>query len=445
MTNVSLMEKPDEGNPHVRFGEGEVASAKPRRGSLLYNNDGDDIVSVIEKLVKIQERGVDAVNILDFARMDENAHTSFLAALLRYQRGRSQVFVHSFLRRMLDIEPQDESYNVDCQVTIENGRRPDMVISSRTLYVGFENKVCGAIDGESQVTDYWKHVVEKSKDCYGYLVYLTLAGGSPANWSLDPALKDKIEQQYCERSYKQDVLDWLREDVLPNCLISERTLAQSVELYVEILERRTGGVANAQVAEKMMQLIPERFRHYAKIGDLGKLFLEVRGRVGDEVVASALQGLETIKNWMVAQCVYCDQYATAYNLKWILKNNPTVRYKHAPKVSLGIFSSISLFTYCGKKHIGCKGSIKGLTVEIHLCCSEGGLIHGPYLLDSIFESGLTDQQLSDAGFVKGERQHPTVYPMKGFDFGKTDLPELAVHIAQMAKKVESLLEVVSKR
>ena len=28
--------KPDAGNPHVRFDEGEVASAKPRRGSLLY-------------------------------------------------------------------------------------------------------------------------------------------------------------------------------------------------------------------------------------------------------------------------------------------------------------------------------------------------------------------------------------------------------------------------
>jgi len=38
MTNATLRGKPDAGNPHVRFDEGEVASAKPRRGSLLYNN-----------------------------------------------------------------------------------------------------------------------------------------------------------------------------------------------------------------------------------------------------------------------------------------------------------------------------------------------------------------------------------------------------------------------
>ena len=36
MTNAVLRGKPDAGNPHVRFDEGEVASAKPRRGPLLY-------------------------------------------------------------------------------------------------------------------------------------------------------------------------------------------------------------------------------------------------------------------------------------------------------------------------------------------------------------------------------------------------------------------------
>jgi len=40
MTNATLRGKPDAGNPHVRFDEGEVASAKPRRGSLLYKGLG---------------------------------------------------------------------------------------------------------------------------------------------------------------------------------------------------------------------------------------------------------------------------------------------------------------------------------------------------------------------------------------------------------------------
>ena len=38
MTNAAPRGKPDAGNPHVRFDEGEVApAATPRRGSLLYD------------------------------------------------------------------------------------------------------------------------------------------------------------------------------------------------------------------------------------------------------------------------------------------------------------------------------------------------------------------------------------------------------------------------
>ena len=38
MTNAILMGKLNAGSPHVRFDEGEVASTKPRRGSLLYKS-----------------------------------------------------------------------------------------------------------------------------------------------------------------------------------------------------------------------------------------------------------------------------------------------------------------------------------------------------------------------------------------------------------------------
>ena len=40
MTNAILRGKPDKGRPHVRFGGGKVASAKPRRGLLLYMAKG---------------------------------------------------------------------------------------------------------------------------------------------------------------------------------------------------------------------------------------------------------------------------------------------------------------------------------------------------------------------------------------------------------------------
>ena len=57
-TGKALDGKPYAGNPHVRFDEGEVApAAKPRRGSLLYN----DRVSETDKAIVLQGK-LDAGN-----------------------------------------------------------------------------------------------------------------------------------------------------------------------------------------------------------------------------------------------------------------------------------------------------------------------------------------------------------------------------------------------
>ena len=66
MTNTALRGKPDAGNPHVRFDEGEVApAATPRRGSLLYN---------VLKSAKINKKplivGAAAVNMCGAALAD---------------------------------------------------------------------------------------------------------------------------------------------------------------------------------------------------------------------------------------------------------------------------------------------------------------------------------------------------------------------------------------
>ena len=59
MTNAILRGKPDAGNPHVRFDEGEVASAKPRRGSLLYTDDEISALKLLgsERIEKYLDAG----------------------------------------------------------------------------------------------------------------------------------------------------------------------------------------------------------------------------------------------------------------------------------------------------------------------------------------------------------------------------------------------------
>src|SRR5574344_1310617 len=59
MTNATLRGKPDAGNPHVRFDEGEVASAKPRRGSLLYKIKAVLLASVLGGVLPCYVRAAD--------------------------------------------------------------------------------------------------------------------------------------------------------------------------------------------------------------------------------------------------------------------------------------------------------------------------------------------------------------------------------------------------
>ena len=61
MTNAALRGKPDAGNPHVRFDEGEVAlAATPRRGSLLYKPMRND--SAIVGLRTVRRKAALAAN-----------------------------------------------------------------------------------------------------------------------------------------------------------------------------------------------------------------------------------------------------------------------------------------------------------------------------------------------------------------------------------------------
>ena len=83
MTNAILRGKPDAGNPHVRFDEGEVASAKPRRGSLLYNrNVVIGVAGVIALVGAIHAKNLDRVVFLE-AHPDDLASEMGTAVLMK--------------------------------------------------------------------------------------------------------------------------------------------------------------------------------------------------------------------------------------------------------------------------------------------------------------------------------------------------------------------------
>ena len=424
---------------------------------------------IIKKFSDLYDRAEHRVNVLDFAPMNENAHTSFLGTILRHEHCGKQIFIKSFLKRIFDcsndgIDFVDEKFDVKEQVTINNGRVLDLCLESKSQYIVLENKVCLASDGDRQMLDYWKHceLMAKKSHKKPRLIYLTLAGGAPADWSLDEKEHQVLvdNQCYFEASYRDEVLAWLKEDVLPNCLYSEACLVHSISLYVDRMARKVGGDVDECLASQAAKFLShvgvlkgripddsnnENFDVVCKLCE--KLEKKADKRSEDRVkFQKAFEVATTLKHWFLSKCVYLDPGWTAYNLKWILKNNPTLEYKNRGRFNVGAFVSIGQFTYYGDKFVQL-ATKEGFRIHINCHCFKSkcleddadGIKQGPYVFPEIFDLGISRKDLESQGFIAspvwGDKYH---FPMPDFDPKKTGLEEVARHIEKMIRVLEKL-------
>ena len=406
---------------------------------------------LVQGLVDIYNKSEHRVNVLDFAPMDENAHTKFLKAILCHERNGKQVFVQSFLKRMLDQEIYDSVFEIQDQVSIEGGRILDLRLKSPNLYVVIENKVRCAKDGDRQMADYLQHckVVAKKSHRQPRIVYLTLAGGVPAKWSLDEEEHGQVinENLYFERSYRDEILGWLCEDVLPNSLQSEISLFHSVSIYVDLLTRMTRGMVDEIVAKKAQERLAKyRISDYCAVSELCDAMVQWKeNRKHKEflpMIEQACDVVTTLRDWLIHKCVYLDPAWAAYNLKWILKNNPTVEYKNRGSFNVGAFASVSQFTYDGEKFVGLATNVSqsGMKVQIHINCKPGGFKDGPYVFPEILKLDVTEAKLLENGFRPSTKWGTDKFhfPMDDFDKEKTGLEDVARHIESMIRKLERL-------
>jgi len=430
----------------------------------------DEVIGkMIDELAKVQI--AHRVNVLDFVpQMNEDAHTKFLREVLSHERNGKQVFVQSFLKRMLDLKDEElneddkSEFEIEDQVSIKikgKSRRLDLRLKSDNQYIVVESKVKGAGDGNLQMADYLTHCKGQGKDYR--LIYLTLAGGTPAEWSVDKENVEnaRIAHRYFERSYCDEVLTWLREDVLPNCLVSERMLYHSVAVYVDAVMRMVGGVnVDDASATKAKELLRELYGRECEYRDVSKLRehidnelkkAEALGRSEDDIqeaelivkMRQARDVVTNLRDYELSKCVYLDPWFTAYHLKHLLRNKPTPQYRNLGEFNVGAFKSIGQFTYSGSRYIELVTK-KG--IRIHLKCTPGGIRRGPYVFAKEMRNiGVSCEALTKNSFVQGEKAESEQYkyPMEDFQENETSLVDVARHIERMIRDLEKIAPVLA--
>lgn len=211
------------------------------------------------------------VNLVDVIGANENAHTRILQILLSYKSENNYPIFDSFIRRFAPNRKKFKSigrylFKLNHPFKIHKGndkgiRYPDIYTYPQDYKSGvsiiIENKINYAEDRIGQVEDYIKGMYDDRKDnnskktpndnCYAFCVLSEMLnckrGGKHDKMGRQMVKNDILGQyiaddHYVLLTYKEDILPWLKEEILLYTYYKEKYLILNVELYISYLENR---------------------------------------------------------------------------------------------------------------------------------------------------------------------------------------------------------------
>lgn len=248
-------------------------------------------------------------NVFDEIRVDENAHTRIFKKLLCYKVDGKYLYLQSFLKRICRYNKISEfpfDKIIDPQITFDKDHIDCLVEeSSREYAVIIENKINGAIDQKRQIERYYERVrcSHGVREKNIYVIYLTLDGNKQvSSYSLPEWLRKKLGNRFIEMNYKNHVLPWLKEDILPEIKIKDVLIESGLRQYIDFLEGRLQlRRFDIIMQDKMNKKISEMF----KLKDMG---LKDRWNFIDKSIAdmnSLILDFNHIKSEMSDKVINC--------------------------------------------------------------------------------------------------------------------------------------------
>ncbi|HZJ79783.1 MAG TPA: PD-(D/E)XK nuclease family protein, partial [Dysgonamonadaceae bacterium] len=209
------------------------------------------------------------INIIDELRADENAHSRILAKFLMHEDLISNEFdiLKSFIGYIVENYKNKNDFR-DIQVkwptlTVEK-ERIDLWIRDSNYAIILENKVQNAGDQYKQLKRYIDTTREygyKEEDIY--VLYL------PPTYEKEPEPQswgryyntDIYRKRYLDLSFRDDILPWLKNSVLPNARVKDRLLLSSLQQYIDHLEGKFSlRTINNKMNMKLQEFIKEELK-----------------------------------------------------------------------------------------------------------------------------------------------------------------------------------------
>ena len=207
----------------------------------------DDRIKKIREIVDVINGYLDSkikelpynINVIDELHANENAHSRILCKLLRYRDSNGKYkILEDLLQYVSQFEGKEEFKKIKLSnpTITQEVERIDLWVRDEDYAIIFENKVRGAIDQNSQLSRYIARTQEAGyEDNKIYVIYLPADEHEPSDNSWGEN-KGKFKKRYINLSFRKHILPWLKESVLPNCIIKEELLISAIRQYIDHLE-----------------------------------------------------------------------------------------------------------------------------------------------------------------------------------------------------------------
>lgn len=259
------------------------------------------LFELVESVEKTKEEWLPQLpyhlNVIDELHINENAHSRILTKLLQYE---SESGKYDFLESLLTYIVAKRDCTSFGRIKIEKPQithekcRIDLWVRDKEYAIIFENKVYNARDREHQLSKYINQTKQYNyREEQIFVVYLSSWGQEPDKQSWGK-YKNAFSGRYVNLSFRDDIIDWLKEQVIPNIRDKDFYLKSAVLQYIDCLE----GIYKKRTIDKEMNMeirkvIEERLKLDKCLDNSEKVRL-LQSKIDD--MDEILQQMETMQN-----------------------------------------------------------------------------------------------------------------------------------------------------
>lgn len=228
-----------------------------------------EILTFIKEYQKLRDAKIRElpyqINLVDELHADEDAHTRILTRLLNFKIDNELPILNSFIR-MAAKKCSDLNNVINDSLRVSKQTEfIDCLIEGHDYSIIIENKINWAKDQDKQIENYIKKVIKhgivKGKI---FVIYLTDTGAKMISDCSFTDFAKKIlsygtdNNRFIESNYKEDILPWLKKEILPEIRYKDDLLISFLKQYIDYLDGRFQLRENERMVNREMNKVLEK-------------------------------------------------------------------------------------------------------------------------------------------------------------------------------------------